>query len=636
MRFPRLYAAASLKPTKAASPRALALSFSAALCRGLIEAWPAFVVLLFPALCFPRFYAAASEVRRRRHFEGVAAQRRRGAARERRTVRRGGRRTCRSRPPGGHGKGAGVNVDALDTAVVDSPTVRLDRATDRMRLRETIAQARVPAAHPRSVRAPANGMDRCLSHVGQSRLLILDLFVRLHSVDGNDLAEMASRLAFLRELQRRYRAGVLVPACPQGRRHAPGTGVAGRLRASRPGRFRSLPAGSRCSARWGSGRASRPGRFRSLPPPRGRRHRHDGIVITAEQPSTAPHRVWTMSRSELGDDGQGLARRVGAQAAQDGAGEDAAPGMDDVALGARRRWPGARAARRSAGRSRRRGRGCGRGRHQCRAAHHARAPVRLQCAAGPLSGPPGPRADRRCATPPSSPPCGRRRSWPRRVRSGRRFSRGCGTPDLRRVISGSRPCREREPGITRTAPSVVVHPHGAVSGREREPGITRTALSLRWFESPPVGGLSVMRGGVRSSDRMNRASPRRECRLRDRTWRPNRGTLAVPGRGSTRMPTSSPDMAPACLPPRVCSDAPFPGDESMEVARSFVYGLVELVTGLAVLVAWSTTPAALIGWAPWGPCVASWSAAIACALLPAPIGDWAAPPRGPRGAWGSW
>ena len=82
--FPRLYAAASLKQRDAARPGPVRVKFSAALCRGLIEALPVTVALrsdsrFSAALCrglieawvawgveedplrgFPRLYAAAS------------------------------------------------------------------------------------------------------------------------------------------------------------------------------------------------------------------------------------------------------------------------------------------------------------------------------------------------------------------------------------------------------------------------------------------------------------------------------------------------------------------------------------------------------------------------------------------------
>ena len=59
--FPRLYAAASLKRRPARSAQPLPRRrFSAALCRGLIEAMPASGGTPRLAMGFPRLYAAAS------------------------------------------------------------------------------------------------------------------------------------------------------------------------------------------------------------------------------------------------------------------------------------------------------------------------------------------------------------------------------------------------------------------------------------------------------------------------------------------------------------------------------------------------------------------------------------------------
>ena len=59
-RFPRLYAAASLKQFTWSTTDLMPSLFSAALCRGLIEALPSLNVsaTIFPS--FPRLYAAAS------------------------------------------------------------------------------------------------------------------------------------------------------------------------------------------------------------------------------------------------------------------------------------------------------------------------------------------------------------------------------------------------------------------------------------------------------------------------------------------------------------------------------------------------------------------------------------------------
>ena len=58
--FPRLYAAASLKPPRTPAPASGQIAFSAALCRGLIEAAGLKVRIVWRDLGFPRLYAAAS------------------------------------------------------------------------------------------------------------------------------------------------------------------------------------------------------------------------------------------------------------------------------------------------------------------------------------------------------------------------------------------------------------------------------------------------------------------------------------------------------------------------------------------------------------------------------------------------
>ena len=58
--FPRLYAAASLKREDRNDVANTATEFSAALCRGLIEARMACGVTWTARSCFPRLYAAAS------------------------------------------------------------------------------------------------------------------------------------------------------------------------------------------------------------------------------------------------------------------------------------------------------------------------------------------------------------------------------------------------------------------------------------------------------------------------------------------------------------------------------------------------------------------------------------------------
>ena len=59
-RFPRLYVAASLKQGLSGAARLQASAFSAALCRGLIEATPAAPPSDSRQAGFPRLYVAAS------------------------------------------------------------------------------------------------------------------------------------------------------------------------------------------------------------------------------------------------------------------------------------------------------------------------------------------------------------------------------------------------------------------------------------------------------------------------------------------------------------------------------------------------------------------------------------------------
>jgi hypothetical protein len=80
---------------------------------------------------------------------------------------------------------AGVALADLDIQVITAPTVRLDMVADRDSLSETVARLR-------------------------PRLLILDPFVRLHRIDENASGEVAPLLAYLRELQRRHGAAVLI------------------------------------------------------------------------------------------------------------------------------------------------------------------------------------------------------------------------------------------------------------------------------------------------------------------------------------------------------------------------------------------------------------------------------------------
>ena len=80
---------------------------------------------------------------------------------------------------------AGAEFEALDIAVIDVPVLRLDHRPDRQRLVETVERHR-------------------------PRLLVLDPLVRLHGVDENAAAEIAPILGFLRDVQRRSGAAVLL------------------------------------------------------------------------------------------------------------------------------------------------------------------------------------------------------------------------------------------------------------------------------------------------------------------------------------------------------------------------------------------------------------------------------------------
>src|SRR6185295_12783435 len=85
----------------------------------------------------------------------------------------------------GIARAAGRALADLDIQVITAPSVRLDIERDRDALTETVAKLR-------------------------PRLLILDPFVRLHRIDENNSGEVAPLLAYLRELQRRYRVAVVL------------------------------------------------------------------------------------------------------------------------------------------------------------------------------------------------------------------------------------------------------------------------------------------------------------------------------------------------------------------------------------------------------------------------------------------
>ncbi len=80
---------------------------------------------------------------------------------------------------------AQVAFETLDIHVITSPSLRLDRKEDQIRLQET-----VDAVRP--------------------RLLVLDPFVRLHRVDENVAADVAPLLDYLRQLERRFHTAVLL------------------------------------------------------------------------------------------------------------------------------------------------------------------------------------------------------------------------------------------------------------------------------------------------------------------------------------------------------------------------------------------------------------------------------------------
>ncbi len=158
----------------------------------------------------------------------------------------------------GIARAAGADFEALDIAVIDVPTLRLDHRLDRQRLLETVER------------------------IGP-RLLVLDPLVRLHGVDENAVAEVAPILGFLRDLQRRFGTAVLLV------HHARKSG------ASRPGQ--ALRGSSELHA-WGDSNLYL-------------RRRDGQIVMTAEH-RAAPG--LNNIEIELADDGEGPAlqlRRTG-------------------------------------------------------------------------------------------------------------------------------------------------------------------------------------------------------------------------------------------------------------------------------------------------------------------------------------
>lgn len=80
---------------------------------------------------------------------------------------------------------AGVQLAGLPIHVITAPSVRLDLAQDRARLRETVS-------------------------VLQPRLLVLDPLVCLHQIDENLVEQVAPLLGYLRELERELETAVML------------------------------------------------------------------------------------------------------------------------------------------------------------------------------------------------------------------------------------------------------------------------------------------------------------------------------------------------------------------------------------------------------------------------------------------
>ena len=80
---------------------------------------------------------------------------------------------------------AQVDFPSLPVEVITAPSLRLDTATDRQRLADTIQKL-------------------------QPILLVLDPLIRLHRIDENDATQVAALLSYLRELQRRFHLAILL------------------------------------------------------------------------------------------------------------------------------------------------------------------------------------------------------------------------------------------------------------------------------------------------------------------------------------------------------------------------------------------------------------------------------------------
>jgi len=80
---------------------------------------------------------------------------------------------------------AQVDFPSLPVEVITAPSLRLDTASDRQRLADTIQKL-------------------------QPILLVLDPLIRLHRIDENDATQVAALLSYLRELQRRFQVAILL------------------------------------------------------------------------------------------------------------------------------------------------------------------------------------------------------------------------------------------------------------------------------------------------------------------------------------------------------------------------------------------------------------------------------------------
>lgn len=101
---------------------------------------------------------------------------------------------CRSRS---------LDTDALDLAVITAPVVRLDCERDQKRLWRTVEQT-------------------------SPRLILLDPLVRLHRLDENNSRDIAGILGFLREMQRHFKAAVILTHHASKRAQSrPGQGLRG-------------------------------------------------------------------------------------------------------------------------------------------------------------------------------------------------------------------------------------------------------------------------------------------------------------------------------------------------------------------------------------------------------------------------